>query len=204
MTKINVSRLFLLPGIQLSNSLKKDFERFNFVNTYLKCDDLKYSFEVIFLLFKPDDFDISFYSFSRNMSKNPNYIETIDLNNHRVVMVFRIPKRFKEDYNHFLNGDYSKMSKEFQSCFALEQYKFDSNGNLIKENGKYVYEPTIFYHVFNKTQKLKDVWKLKLYGQDSKDGIIYEPDSNLIDEIELYEKQDPLLETLDVGFEIWR
>ncbi len=203
--KPNVSRLFLLPGIQLDEKVKRDFTRFGFVNTFLTCDQLSYSFNVIFLLFKPNDLDLEFYTFSKNMEKNPNFIEAIDLGHNKVVLVYRIPKRFTADYELFLDGKYSKLSKDFQSCFALEDFKRDANGKPILDGGRHVKEPSRFFHIFNRTEWLKNRWKLRLYGTEDKDGNpVFSPkdevDSLILEEIELYDRQDSVQEFLNVGF----
>lgn len=207
--KPNISRLFLLPGIQIEEKTKKLFAQFGFVNTFLSCAQLSYSFNVIFLLFKPSEFDMGFYTFARNMEKNPNFIETIDLGQNQVAMIYRIPRRFTKDYELFLDGQYSKLSKEFQSCFAMEDFKRDSNGRPIIDAGRYLKEPSRFYHVFNRTEWLKDRWKLKLYGHEDKDGnVILSPkdrhEAAILDDVELFDKQDPELETLLLEFELWR
>jgi hypothetical protein len=206
--KANISRLFLLPGIQLDEKAKRDFSRFGFENTYLKCDQLSYAFNVIFLLFKPNDLDLEFYTFAKNMEKNPNFIEAIDLGRNKVVMVYRIPKRFTKDYELFLEGKYSQLSKEFQNCFALEDFKRDANGKPMMDGGRYVKEPSRFFHIFNRTEWLKDRWKLKLYGHQDAEGnpqfdLRDEVDSAILDTIELYDVQDPVAEFLTVGFPLW-
>ncbi len=203
--KLNVSRLFLLPGIQLDEKIKRDFSRFGFVNTYLTCDQLSYPYNVIYLVFKPNELDLEFYAFSKNMQKNPNFIEAIDLGRNKVVMIFRVPKRFKADYALFLDGQYSKLSKDFQSCFALEDIKRDDNGKPVLDGNKYVKEPSRFFHIFNRTQWLKDRWKLRLYGREDAEGnVSYTPrdevDALILDEVELFDRQDPVLELLTVGF----
>lgn len=208
MSKTNISRLFLLPGIQLDEKVKREFGRFGFVNTYLTCEQLSYNYNVIFLVFIPPALDLEFYSFSKNMEKNPNFIEAIDLGNRKVVMIYRIPKRFTKDYEYFLDGKYSRLSKDFQRCFAMEDIARDENGKPMISDGKYVKEPSRFFHIFNRTEWLKDKWKLKLYGaQDSEGNISFSPRdeaaAHLLDDLELHDKQDPVMEFLDVGFEIW-
>lgn len=203
--KVNVSRLFLLPGIQVDDKVRANFTRFGFVNTYLTCDQLSYPYNVIYLLFKPKDLDLEFYTFTKNMEKNPNFIEAIDLGQNKVVLIYRIPKRFKQDYGLFLEGKYSKLSKDFQSCFALEELKRDDQGKPILDGGRYVKEPSRFFHIFNRTEWLKDRWKLKLYGTTDKDGNQFihpkdVADAAVLDDMELYDVQNPVDELLGVGF----
>lgn len=207
-SKINTSRLFLLPGIQLDDKLRKDFGRFGFVNTFLTCDQLSYTFNVVYLKFEPLKLDLEFYSFSKNMEKNPNFVDAIDLGHNQVVLVYRIPRRFIQDYALFLDGKYSKMSKEFQACFAMEDIKRGPDGKPIMDNGRFVKEPSRFFHIFNRTEWLKDRWKLRLYGDLDKEGnaqfsLRNANDAHLLDDMELFEQQNAEDEHLLTGVEIW-
>lgn len=191
----------------MDEKVKREFSIYGFVNTYLTSDQLSYPYDVIFLLFKPKDLDLGFYTFIRNMQKNPNFIEAVDLGRNKVVLIYRIPKRFKADYQHFLDGSYSKMSKEFQSCFSLEDFKRDANGKAILQDGQYVKEPSRFFHIFNRTEWLKDRWKIRLYSTEDADGnptysARDEHDSLVLNEIELFDRQNPELEYLNVGFQL--
>lgn len=190
----NVSTTFLLPGTEIKDETRRKFHDNGFVNTYLTCEPFTYPYPVIYLLFQPMRFDLAFYSFMREIQANQNFIEVIDLGLNKILFVFRIPKRFQKDYNYFIKGEYSKLSKDYQKCFAMEDYKRDENGNAIRANGKLIRESSTYYHVFNKTQVQKDRLKFKIFG-DINIG------DDLLEGMELYDKQDPEDEAYSMGFE---
>ena len=191
MSKENVSTVFLLPGIEIKGDLKNQFYNFGFQNTYLTCAPLVYPFEVIYILFKPDSIDLDFIRFAEELQRNPNFIEVIDGGRNKTLFVYRIPKRFRHDYHLFLAGKYSQLSADYKKCFAMEQFKVDEYGRPVKENGRYVKEETSFFHIFGKTDHLKEIWAERL-------GLT---DDHILDEIELYDKCDPKGETLQE--ELW-
>lgn len=190
--KENVSVVFLLPGVEIKSEIKNQFYSHGFRNTFLTCPPLTYPFEVIYLLFRPEVIDADFMSFAEELQKNPNFIEVIDGGKGKVLFVYRIPKRFRRDYELFLEGKYSKFSGDFRKCFQMEQFKLDINGRPIKEAGRYVKEFTNFHHIFNRTDHIKDVWKERLG---------YKQDEHILDDMELYDRQDSVKETLEE--ELW-
>jgi hypothetical protein len=192
MSKENVSKIFLLPGIELKEELKTKFNSFGFINTYLTVNPLTYPYEVLYLMFKPEKIDLDFMMFIDSLSSNKNFIETLDLSGGKILLVYRIPKKFKRDYDLFLEGKYSRMSKEFRACFAMEKLKLDSKGKPIREGNKYAKEPTNFYHIFHRSDFMIDLVQQK-YGLD--DDMMYD--------LELYEKQDFVKESLDYAGELW-
>lgn len=192
MRKENVSTVFLLPGIEIKTELINEFYSQGFVNTFLTCEPLTYPFPVLYLLFRPDQVNADFIGFANNLQKNTNFIETLDAGKGKVLMVYRIPKRFRRDYELFLEGKYSKLSAEYKKCFQLEQFKVDIYGKPVKEGNKYIKEPTDFYHIFNKTDDIKSRW-LERIG--------YPPETHILDDMEMYDMQDPVKETLEE--ELW-
>jgi hypothetical protein len=119
------------------------------------------------------------------MEKNINYVETTDAPG-TVVFVYRVPARFDTDYLLFLNGAYSLTSPDFKACFQLRKYKVDEKGNVVKTHaGALETEYTIYYHIFNKTEELRQKL-LEVIGIDTK----------LPKNAELYEKCDIERETL--------
>lgn len=192
MSKENVSTVFLLPGIEIKSELKNRFYSFGFQNTFLTCPPLNYPWPVLYILFKPQVIDLEFIRFAEDLQKNPNFIETLDAGSNKVLMVYKVPKRFRRDYELFLEGKYSKLSSDYRKCFQMEQFKLDSHDRPVKENGRYVKEYTDFYHIFNRTDHIKDVWKERLG---------YDKSEQIFDDIELYDRQDPVRETIED--ELW-
>lgn len=185
----NVSTIFLLPGIEIREELKAEFYSQGFINTFLHVKGLNYPYPVIYLLFKPTRIDHSFVRFANELQKNGNFLETIDAGRNKVLMVYRVPKRFRRDYDLFLEGKYSRLSDSYKRCFQMEQFKLDALGRPMRDNrGRWIKEPTDFYHVFNRTDDIKKRWLA---------AIGYDESSDILDDVELYEKQDTQKETYE-------
>lgn len=182
--KDNISYLLLFPCLQIKKELTAQFAEFGFVNTYLSWDKASYGYSVIYAVFK-SPFTLAFYNFVLQMEKSQNFIETVDVPD-AVVLVYRIPEKFRMDFRRFCDGRYSKLSPEFKACFQMRKYTMDSTGKLLKDQqGKYLTEHTMFYHIFNRTDELKQKWA-ELIGDDVElTG-------------ELYDKCDMSKETLEL------
>lgn len=187
--KYNISTKFLLPILKFSKKVLEEYlPEFGFVNTYINCNVLTYPFEVLYILFNPKELDLNFFNFEKEFCKNTNYIETYDLGNNLVLFIFRIPKEYQRDFNLFIEGKYSKTSKSYQNLFPKESYITDSTGRKMRDNkGFYLKEPSSFFHIFNKTDFLKRKWREKLG---------YDDDDPIFEDIELYDTQDIMKETL--------
>ncbi len=194
MTKENISTIFLLPAVEIPETVKDKFYEQGFISTYLTCNKLSYPFEVIYILFNPGEFSIDYNYFERMLINNPNYIEVFDLGNNLVLYVYKIPDKFKEDYNLFLQGKYSKFSKEYKKLFPERSYIIGTDKKPIRDhNGKYKTEMSPFHHVFNRSDYIKSKWA---------DKIGYEIDDPIFDNLELYDVQYPERELVEVNIEI--
>lgn len=182
----NISTIFLLPCLQIRDEVKARFKDFGFVNTYLFCDKFDYNFNPIYILFRPSSFDLEFYKFILQLEKNQNHIETMDFDKNSVLMTFRIPKRFNDDYGAFLRGRYSKFSPEFKKCFSMKDYVLGPGGELLRdEHKRYRTDYSMFYHIFNRTETLRNIYIEKL-------------GSELPENIELYDRYKTVEETLTI------
>lgn len=182
--KDNVSMQLLFPCLQIDGNLVRQFPEFGFVNTYLTWDKCEYNFPVIYVVFRAE-FTMPFYHFITQLEKNKNYIETIDEPG-AVVLVYKVPQVFHEDYCKFIFGKYSQCSKEYKACFPMSVPAIDEKtGAPERYNGKYIKQPTEFYHIFNKTKNLRDRWSEAL-GVD------------LTEDVELYDRPNMEKETLQL------
>lgn len=181
----NISTMLLFPCLRIRQELTDRFADFGFVSSYLFWERYPYPFNTVYLLFQPKEFTLDFHHFIQNMEKNINFVDTVDVPN-KVVVVFRVPARFDVDYLLFLNGAYSKTSPDFKSCFQLKEYKRGPDGKLLKTpTGGWQTEYTMYYHIFNKTEDLRNKW-IEALGDSTR----------LPKDMELYEKCDINKETL--------
>lgn len=181
----NVSAMMLFPCLKIKQELVRQFKEFGFVNTYLFWEDREYPFYPVYVVFRPAEFTHGFYQFTLGMERSLNYVETIDAPG-VLVFVYAIPAQFGADYLLVLNGAYSLTSPDFKSCFQMKLYKYGPNGQVLKtSSGAYDTEYSMWYHIFNKTDFLRNKWREAL-GDD----IVLPKD------MELYEKCDMDKETL--------
>lgn len=186
----NVSTVMLLPVVKINKKLMFNFYRFGFKNTYLFSEQLddKYNFNPIYLLFEPEKLDLEFAEFIFELSTNPNFIEVKDIGYKKVLLVFKVPDQFKRDFKLFLEGQYSKVSDTYKKCFQLEKPVKNERGDIKRDiSGGVIMEPTTFFHIFNKTDKLKNIYIGKLGLEDFK----------WPDELELYDKVNIEKETVN-------
>jgi hypothetical protein len=191
--KRNTSAIFLLPGIDIKPNLRIQLLKHGFVNSYLYCTPLHYSYPVVFMMFEPREFNFEFVQYINDLEKCNGFIETIDLNK-KLIMVFKVPNRFRLDYEKVIRGEYSKTSKEFQECFLLEDFKKE-NGVIMRDpNGRPIREYTTVYHVFNRTDDLKQRWLNELG---------YTLESDILDNVEFYDKPDDERESYPLEDSLW-
>lgn len=165
--KENVSAVMLFPCLKIKQELVNQFNEFGFINTYLFCNKREYDCNVIYLMFRPNEFTVGFHLFIQALERNINFLETIDEPS-TVIIVYRVPPQFGADYLLFLNGAYSLTSPDFKACFQMKVYTKDDKGNLLKTKaGSYITEHSMYYHIFNKTDYLKNRWREAL-GDDVK------------------------------------
>lgn len=79
-----------------------------------------------------------------------------ELVNDYSMVVLEFPEKFISDYDNVVHGKYSKLSEEYKKGFPDTRDVFNSEKKRIGA------EYTIYHHVFNKTNWLKEFWKEKL------------------------------------------
>lgn len=95
-----------------------------------------------------------------------------ELINDYLMIVIDFPEKYTNDYDNVVKGKYSKLSSLFKEHFPMTRDVYNSKRERI---GK---EYTIYYHIFNKTDWLKEFWmeKLKLVELDDKLELWQQPD----------------------------
>jgi hypothetical protein len=139
--------------------------------------ELKDAFEkqkLLFLLFKNKKLNLeNLKQLVTDFTTIPlDFIMSYELVNDYSMIIVEYPKNFYQDYDNLIKGKYSKLSQEFKDGFPSVVDVFNSEKVRIGR------EYTMYYHVFNKTQWLKDIWLERL-------GFI-----ELDDNLELWQKPD--------------
>lgn len=141
--KYNCSTLFILKPV-VGESYGSLRENYGFINSYLKDkarEDL--SGDLLFVLFKPEDFEYFGMFVSEQIAENHNFIEDYDYTDGYVVIVYKIPQVMKEDFEKFKKGEYSKFSHIIKNCYKKEIKSF------IDPNKSFQWK------VFDKSKELK-------------------------------------------------
>lgn len=79
-----------------------------------------------------------------------------ELVNDYCMIVIDFPEEFIKDYDYVTVGKYSKLSNEFKNKFPITRDVLNSQGQRIGR------EYSIYYHIFNKTEWLKNFWMERL------------------------------------------
>lgn len=174
--KFNKITTFLVKFIFQENFeiLKKS----GFVDSYTNDPDitsilsLNENQRLLFLLFKNKKLTVTdFKKIVSSLATVPvDVVFSYELINDYSMIVVDFPEKYIPDYDHVANGRYSKLSQSFQDKFPVTKELLDGRGQRVAK------EYTLFYHIFNKTQWLKDFWLERL-------GL-----AELEDSVELWEK----------------
>lgn len=131
----NCSTLFLLKPV--TGKGIADMCNYGLINSYLKDVEKDYEDDVLFVLFKPRDWDV----FRVLLDGSEGIIEEYDYAGGYVVVVFGIPKEMKIDFDLLQQGKYSLVSEEFK-----KKHDF-----YVRIRGKN--ESTLQYMVFYRDEK---------------------------------------------------
>lgn len=121
-TKLNLTSLFLLPIYGIYHQVKK----VGFVNAYLSDvnrEPINNTDIHLYLLFHPDPEQMIELEDIREKLEaidNSPLLEDYDYEDGYVVLVLKFPEQFRDDYNKFLLGKYSKFSHEFKNKLPRE------------------------------------------------------------------------------------
>jgi len=151
--------IFLLPALGID---KNKLIHFGFKNAYYgdHKHDVHYD-ESVYLLFKTEE-DIEILI--KEIEDKNKVQEVYDIGEYTMVVV-KFPDKYSKDFKLFKEGKFSKFSKSYINTYFpfKKPTEWDSKGKVIKE------EYTLFYHIFNKTDWLKDWWTKRLGYEDMKE-----------------------------------
>lgn len=154
--KENCSTEFLLPPLGLSRSL---LSKHGFIAAYMddKNHEPHYQ-EAVYLLFKPTSITKFEYFLDCEYDRIKNIseiVEDYDYPGGYVIVVYRFPRKFLDDYKLFREGKYSKLSNEFKILFP-KTVEIELN------QGSRERSYSIPYMVFNREKALREWWEEKI------------------------------------------
>lgn len=171
-------------------SEKENFEmlkKVGFMDCYISDPEimdiitLNNSQKLLFLLFKNKKLNLEdIRKMVTSLATIPvSIVFSYELVNDYSMVVIEFPESFNSDYENVIEGKYSKLSEDFKSKFPVAQELLNSKKQVV---GK---EYTIYYHIFNKTDWLKEFWmkrlnlfelddRLELWGQPDQKDLVFD------------------------------
>jgi len=146
------SKVFLIPSLFTFNFFTEDKKTIPDKSLFFDEKD-----KVLFLLFNNKNTLQENLNIINNLMLDPVDVKhSYNLVGNYSMVVLKFPEEFNNDYNNILLGKYSKLSEKFKKRFPETQDAFNS------KNVKIGTEHTIYYHIFNKTEWLKNIWLTRL------------------------------------------
>jgi hypothetical protein len=147
--EINETQRFLLPIFSDKIYTKNFYINDNFIGCYLMNDSKElYDYEIL-LAYKYTS-TLKDVQFTVELEKIEGYKLSYYEDNNIIIHVFKIPERYKADYDKILAGNYSKISPDLK----LKIIKFwGLEGNKILNN--------IVYGALYKPDFMKEYWEVK-------------------------------------------
>ena len=142
----NESLLFILPMLGSNIYTKYLLSNTDLYGVFINDVDKMSMYDCILLVYNYHksyslDFDIL-------VTEHSDYVGSYFPSTTKINYVFNIPKKYREDYCHILNGDYSKLSKEYIQ--QVISFWVDEESNT-KEN--------IIYNLFVQNDNLENIYK---------------------------------------------
>lgn len=182
---VNASTMFLLRGLGLDVNL---LAKYGFISAYV--DDIDHDIKYergVYLLFKPKIIDelqkFLMSEYKKWDGKDSGIKEDYDYLGGYVVAAYVFPSKYQDDYQKFLMGEYSKFSEAYKKLFPKEI-------TLNYPNGKMERTYDLTYHIFEKSEGLRDNLSIKVYGSKINDEGKEIPLGLLDEETELWSSPD--------------
>lgn len=142
----------MVPTLKIEkNSLQSN----GFINAYYYDSSKEENYEdCIYLLFKPKNLDRFREFLDNEYERTKDVVEDYDYESGYVIVVYKLNKLFKKDFELVKEGLYSKTSKKFQDMFP----------KVVKiiRNGLHKDELSLQTRIFNKSPDLIEFWEEKL------------------------------------------
>lgn len=158
--KKNITTIFIIPTLKINREALKDH---NCINGYIKDGrkDVQYE-NAVYLLFKPKNLDQFRYFLDGEYERTNQIVDDYDYEDGFIVLVYKLDKNLKNDFDLVKRGKYSLTSDKFQDIFPIE---FD----VVKNGSKEKYN-SLQYRIFTKSEDLKRHWE-DMLGVDFKDDM---------------------------------
>lgn len=179
----NISAQFLLPCLMLDLSyfMENNIE----FNTYISCPDLSNDIVLcnpVYLLINLETLGRRYSKVVDKLTGNKHFIIEQRINNIYSLFCYEFPRELTEDYTKIINGEYSRTSDKYKSCFR----KYEEGSLIRTAENKMSRKLTFWHQVFNKDYRLRKF-------QDERLGIELNPDNELWDKLDI-EKESLIIQ----------
>lgn len=146
------STIFLLPALKIT---KETWMKHGFINAFIddKEHDIRYK-NALYVLLEPHDIYDTQSFINEQYNSNPLLLEDYNIDKTKIVLVYRFPDTYINEYRQFKQGRYSKFSKKYIELFPMTKKE-------VRE-GKSITVSSVFAGIFKKEQWLADYWSKKL------------------------------------------
>src|SRR5690606_16660358 len=108
--RFNKSKTFLLPLLSEIIGIKREYFKY-LKNTYMY-DDMNYHQNCLYILHDFSFRNPEFTAYENKLIKNELFVELIDLDDDRVLYIFKIPDEYIHEYECVEKGKYSLFGKD--------------------------------------------------------------------------------------------
>lgn len=142
----------MVPSLKVPKNALRDN---GFINGYIQDAERDIQYEnAVYILFQPEDI-LKFREFlDEEYERTQQVIEDYDYDGGYVVVVYKLDKKWNEDFNLVKKGKYSRTSADFQKMFPKVI--------KIKKNGLHRDEISLQYRIFKRTNDMVEYWENKL------------------------------------------
>jgi hypothetical protein len=170
-----VTSIFMVPTLRINRDTLLDN---GYLSGYLVDVNRDVQYEgCIYLLFKPTNLDKFREFLDSEYERTKDIIDDYDCENGYVVLVYKLDKKWNDDFTLVRQGLYSKTSKDFQNMFPKVL--------KVMKNGLHRDEISLQYRIFNKTQDLREYWEERLGMELTDDMEVWNGFDNRNEELDL-------------------
>lgn len=153
MRQWTVSNMLIVPILGIG---RIKLGKYGFINSFLFNEEEEVVYEnVIYLLFNPPSIEQFNQFLFEERERGVNIVQEIDYPGNYVMIVYKLPDKFKGDYALIWEGKYSQLSADYKKIIP-------STIRYTKANGFTSTDKTIQHMLFDKDPVLRKFWEEEL------------------------------------------
>jgi len=166
--RFNTSKTFLLPLLSEIIGIKREYFKY-LKNTYM-FDDMNLHKNCLYILHDFSFKNPEFTNYEHQLIKNELFVELIDLEDDKVLYIFKMPEEYLHEYNCLINGKYSSFGTDAKEMIlSFFSHIYEGNLNVVPFLLK---TKQILFKDKLLKKKLEEDLKVKLSDDDELKSII--------------------------------